>query len=182
LTPPYFAGVRTTRTPQGFDHEIATMPHSDDSAEKTFDDLLADLARAQRADLTGPIRVQSVVRTAGGTRSVATGAVLVPLDEPDARGVGIPLPVKMTAELTADGRLTSLQVDGASLEARRQAKAFGRSLIAGGAVRDATAAPARRGPGARATHEIQADERGRQVLVRSGFGASATPADGEDKK
>ena len=157
------------------------MTNREVTTSESIQALLEELAPAQRQELTGPIRVQTLTRS--GTRKTrchATAAVLVPLEEPELRGVGIALPVQLTAELTDAGKLTLLEIDGATPEARRQARAYAHSLLVSGAVRDHAPVNARRGPPARPTHEVQSDEHGRQVLVRTGFSAGCPRGRGPD--
>jgi hypothetical protein len=146
------------------------MPHRRDLAPDAIQAILSERAPAIRGELTGPIRVESIEHAGRpGTRCEATAAVFVPLEDAERPDLGIPLPVRIHAALTAAGQLESLEIDEPTPEARRQAQAYGHAVLASGAVSGEMPSAMRRGPPARPTHAIRTDERGRLVLVRVGF-------------
>lgn len=133
---------------------------------------LAGQAAKLRTELTGPIHLQSVTSRADrGVHCEGLASVFVPLEGQELGDVGIAIPVKLTAELSSDGTLTSLELAGPEPEERRQAQAYASSVLARGEVRGHPAAAVRRGPPVRPTHEIMTDALGRKVLVRTGFAA-----------
>jgi hypothetical protein len=145
------------------------VTQGDATDQESLRQRIAEDAPALRADLTGPIRIEATSSTAsGGQVCRGTGTVFVPVER-DPDGIGVALPVRLTATLDADGRVTSLNIDEPSPAELTQAAAYGRSILATGAVRGHPSARVRRGMGSRPTHEIQTDSNGRRVLVRIGF-------------
>lgn len=131
---------------------------------------------ASTGDLTGPVTVlASETQKDGGERVQVQASRLVAVDpeDSDLAGVSIPVPVTAMVALDPKGHLAGVKAEPSDPGIDDQARAFARNLIANGAVRGieapAAAAPARRGPPTRPTHQVETDGRGRRVIRRVGF-------------
>lgn len=136
---------------------------------------LEDSQALRDANVTGPVTVLSSARRPdGGIDCEMSASRLIPLaaDDPALVGVAIATPVTGTVSVSADGTISAPALPEPTDQAKSEARAWARSLIANGQVRGIAASAPRFGPPARPTHELVADGAGHRVIRRIGFDAA----------
>jgi len=163
-------------------HTITSILRKEDAAFVDPTDLEAKLLEREPT-IAGPLHVVSSQKRSGATTYSISASRLVPVDDedPSLRDICIPVPVTGEVEVDRAGGVTRVSVADVAAEAKREARAFVRTLIASGAVRGlAPTSSVRRGPGPprRPTHEVRIDHAGRKVIRRSGFDITGTTRGG----
>jgi hypothetical protein len=111
----------------------------------------------------------SVKRELPGGRVEVEANKLHPVHVEAGESIYAPIPVSLSVELDARGRVKSITGETPKAEAVANATRYIKTLRDSGQL----AAAGERGPARRVTHQIERDEQGRQVVRRKRFSISS---------